>query len=241
MARIRTIKPKFYDDLKVGRLSRDARYLYIALWVFADDLGVVNGDSIWIKSKVFPYDQIQLKQFDGWIDELVRHGFIRLLSHDGERFVYLPNFTRHQVINRPNYEDLNMPKDLLDKLLHSITEQSVINHGTITEQSVPYKEGDKEEENKKNTPIGVEEKTPAPQTRYEKFMQWMQKNTPSVLKLRNGITEQQFERIMGKYSTDEACNVLLSMENYKDLTKKYTSAYLTFTKWARKDYGDRMT
>ena len=40
MARIRTIKPKFYDDLKVGRLSRDARYLYIALWVFADDLGV---------------------------------------------------------------------------------------------------------------------------------------------------------------------------------------------------------
>ena len=41
MARIRTIKPQFWDDLKIGRLSRDARLLYIGLWNFADDLGVV--------------------------------------------------------------------------------------------------------------------------------------------------------------------------------------------------------
>ena len=58
-----------------------------------------------------------------------------------KRFIYLPNFTRHQVINRPNTEDLNIPKELIDKAqkdIHSfITEQSLNNHGTITEQSVP--------------------------------------------------------------------------------------------------------
>ena len=150
MARIRTIKPKFYDDVKVGRLSRDARYLYIALWVFADDLGVVNGDTIWLKSKIFPYDQIQVQQFEKWMNELVTNGFICLLSYNGERFIYLPNFTRHQVVNRPNYEDLNIPKELIDKEKERITEQSLNNHGTITDLSLNnhglYKEEEKEEE-----------------------------------------------------------------------------------------------
>lgn len=94
----------------------------------------------WLKSKVFPYDQIQVQQFEKWIKELVINGFICLLSYDEERFIYLPNFTRHQVINKPNTEDLNIPKELIDKAqndIHSfLTEQSLNNHGTIMEQSV---------------------------------------------------------------------------------------------------------
>ena len=150
MARIRTIKPKFYDDVKIGRLSRDARYLYIALWVFADDMGVANGDTIWLKSKVFPYDQIQVQQFEKWMNELVTNGFVCLLSYNGERFIYLPNFTRHQVINRPNYEDLNIPKVLIDKEKERIIKQSLNNHGTITDLSLNnhglYEEEEKEGE-----------------------------------------------------------------------------------------------
>lgn len=144
MARIRTIKPKFWDDSKIGKLSRDARLLYIGLWTFSDDIGVVIGDTIWLKSKIFPFDQIQIQQFKKWITELVRNGFICLLSYKGERFIYLPNFTRHQVINRPNEEDLNIPKDLINRNKNRITEQSLINHGTITDLSVPIEEEEKE-------------------------------------------------------------------------------------------------
>ena len=144
MARIRTIKPKFWDDSKIGKLSRDARLLYIGLWTFSDDIGVVIGDSIWLKSKIFPYDQIQIQQFDKWIMELVRNGFICLLSYKDERFIYLPNFTRHQVINRPNMEDLNIPKDLIDNNKNRIIEQSLINHGTIIDLSMPIEEEEKD-------------------------------------------------------------------------------------------------
>ena len=81
-----------------------------------------------------------MQQFEKWIKELVINGFICLLSYNEERFIYLPNFTRHQVINRPNTEDLNIPKELIDKAqkdIHSfLTEQSLNNHGTIMEQSV---------------------------------------------------------------------------------------------------------
>ena len=139
MARIRTIKPKFWDDSKIGKLTRDARLLYIGLWTFSDDLGVVIGDAIWLKSKIFPYDQIQIQQFEKWITELVTNGFICLLSYKGERFIYLPNFTRHQVINRPNIDDLNIPKELVDNNKDKFTESSLNHHGEIIELSLSIK------------------------------------------------------------------------------------------------------
>lgn len=149
MARIRTIKPSFWDDLKVGKLCRDARLTYIGLWTFADDCGVVIGNIFWLKSKIYPTDQIQIQQFEKWIAELEINGFIYLFSYKNEKFIYLPTFSRHQVINKPNMEDLNVPKDVLDKQLQQITYQSRINHVSITEQSVPIKgeEKDKEKDN----------------------------------------------------------------------------------------------
>ena len=150
MARNRMIKPKFWDDTKIGRLTRDARLLYIGLWNFSDDSGTVIGDSIWLKSKIFPYDQIQIQQFEKWMNELVINGFICLLSYKGERFIYLPNFTRHQVINKPNYEDLNIPKCLIDKIKDNIhlliTEQSRNTTVSFTEQYVTKIEVEREEE-----------------------------------------------------------------------------------------------
>lgn len=155
MARNRVIKPKFWDDAKIGRLTRDARLLYIGLWNFSDDIGVVIGNSIWLKSKIFPYDQIQIQQFEKWMNELVINGFICLLSYKGERFIYLPNFTRHQVINKPNYEDLNIPKSLIDNAKDEITEQSRNTTVSFTEQYVTKIERE-EEYPPYNSPQGEE-------------------------------------------------------------------------------------
>ena len=156
MARNRVIKPKFWDDAKIGRLTRDARLLYIGLWNFSDDIGVVIGNSIWLKSKIFPYDQIQIQQFEKWMNELVINGFICLLSYKGERFIYLPNFTRHQVINKPNYEDLNIPKLLIDNTKDKITEQSRNTTVSFTEQYVTKIEREEEEYPPYNSPQGEE-------------------------------------------------------------------------------------
>lgn len=142
MARIRTIKPKFWDDIKIGKISRDARLLYIGMWTFCDDLGVIIAESIWLKSKIFPYDQIQIQQFERWIQELVQNGFISLLSVKSDKFYYLPKFTRHQMINRPNYEEVNIDKELLDRELKNTHDDSLNNHGSISDQSMPIEEED---------------------------------------------------------------------------------------------------
>ena len=140
MARIRTIKPEFWDDLKISKVSRDARLLYIGMWNFADDLGVIIGDSLWIKSRVFPFDQIQIQQFDKWIQELVKSGFISLFSYQEEEFYYLPNLTRHQVINRPNLDKVNVQQSDLITIINSLN-----NHGTFTDASYSGEERKGEE------------------------------------------------------------------------------------------------
>lgn len=156
MARIRTIKPQFWDDAKIGRIPRDARLLYIGLWTFADDLGVVTADPVWLKSKIFPYDRVQIQQLEAWLGLLEKTGFISLLSVKSESFYYLPTFSRHQIINRPNLNDVNIDKKLLDNILAKFTDQSVINHGSISDQSVTIigEEKDRDSSTPYNPPKG---------------------------------------------------------------------------------------
>lgn len=88
---------------------------------------------------------------------------------------------------------------------------------------------------KENTPDGVQKKSPP--TPYENFLAWMRENTPNVLKLKSQVSESQYAKLREKYNHKQLVDILLAMENYKELTKKYTSVYLTFLKWAKKEYG----
>lgn len=131
MARIRTVKPKFWDDSKLSKVSRDARLLFVGMWNFADDCGVLLGEPVWIKSKVFPYDIITPEQFQCWIKELLDISVIVPGTFREETFYHIKNFTRHQVINKPNNDDLYIPKDCISTSFN----QSINDNVLITEHS----------------------------------------------------------------------------------------------------------
>lgn len=224
MPRIRTIKPKFWDDIKLSKISRDARLLYIGMWNFADDLGVIVGDSIWIKSKVFPYDQIQVAQFERMITELVKNGFISQLSHSGDDFYYLPNLTRHQVINRPNYDDVNLSKELLDSILNTITDPSLIDHPPISAGKEQERKG--EEGSVVHTPTRED-------LIFERFNRFIKEQAPRLLELRQ-MTREQLIMLMETYPVDTITDYLGRMNNYKKITNN-VSLYSTIKVWISKD------
>jgi hypothetical protein len=70
MGRIRTIKPEFPQSQSVGRLSRDARLLFILLWTIADDAGRARASSRMLASLLYPYDDDVPKLIEGWLQEL---------------------------------------------------------------------------------------------------------------------------------------------------------------------------
>lgn len=99
MARIRTIKPEFCQSEAIGRLSRDARLLFIQLWTFVDDHGRCRGNSRLLAANLYPYDDDAPDLIDTWLVELEDNGCVRRYSADGNTYLDIPNWGKHQRID----------------------------------------------------------------------------------------------------------------------------------------------
>lgn len=102
MARIRSIKPEFPQSETMGRVSRDARLLFIQLWTIADDSGRSRGNSRVLASLLYPYDDDARDLLPRWLDELEDVGAIRRYLVDGDTYLEIRNWLKHQKIDKPS-------------------------------------------------------------------------------------------------------------------------------------------
>jgi hypothetical protein len=98
LARIRTIKPEFWTDEKIGECSTSARLLLIGALNFADDYGGLSRSAKQLKAQIFPYDSIDCEPL---IQELLAVGVIVEYEAGGTKYLNIKNFTLHQKIDRP--------------------------------------------------------------------------------------------------------------------------------------------
>jgi hypothetical protein len=102
VARIRTIKPEFPQSESMGRVSRDARLLFIQLWTLADDSGRLRGSSRMLASLLFPYDDDAKDLMEGWLSELSSEGCICRYLIGSDHYIELCNWLKHQKIDKPS-------------------------------------------------------------------------------------------------------------------------------------------
>lgn len=93
MARSRNIKPSFFTNDLLAELSPLARLLFIGLWTIADRNGRLEDRPKRIRAEIFPYDDCDC---DLLLRDLHRSGFIIRYSVDGDRFIMINNFLKHQ-------------------------------------------------------------------------------------------------------------------------------------------------
>jgi hypothetical protein len=115
MPRIRSIKPQFWLDENLGKISRDARLLYIGLWNLSDDTGVFEWRPARIKIQIFPYDtDVTEEIIIKWLDLLSNTHDIYKFSVNGNAFGYIPTFLKHQDIKKPSkWKFADIPDELL--------------------------------------------------------------------------------------------------------------------------------
>lgn len=101
MARIRTIKPEFPQSESMGRLSRDARLLFVLMWTIADDEGRLRGSSKFLCGQLFPYDDDVRESIDSWVDELAAEECIVRYTVNDSQYVQIVEWKQHQKIDRP--------------------------------------------------------------------------------------------------------------------------------------------
>lgn len=103
MARIRTIKPSFWTDEKLGSLSRDARFLFLGIIsAMCDDAGRARANPRLICSTVFPYDDdISSADIERLLSELAGSKLITVYAVETQRYLQVVKFKDHQKIDRP--------------------------------------------------------------------------------------------------------------------------------------------
>ena len=149
MARIRTIKPEFWEDEKLAKLPIHARLLFIGTWNFADDNGALLANPVLMKSHIFPYEDIGISTISEWIDMLVENGMLIRTTYNGKDYLVIRKFLIHQKINRKSIR-INIP---LPVVLQVIDEYNKT-HGVLTESSLQERE---QGIGKRNDGTGMEE------------------------------------------------------------------------------------
>lgn len=111
MSRIRTIKPEFPQSESMGRISREARLLFILLWTICDDAGRARAASRMLASVLYPYDDDAPSLIGGWLDELENEKCIVRYQHEDTTYLEVPNWLKHQKIDRPTPSKIPSPRE----------------------------------------------------------------------------------------------------------------------------------
>ncbi len=139
LARIRTIKPDFWTDSAVMKLSRDARLLFIGMLNFADDAGNFVADPKELKVRILPMNDVRIEKL---IQELLEVEMLLAYEVEGRHYLNIRNFTKHQVINRPTPPKHPFPPWDTD---------SLNTHGELTAEGRKGGEGRERKDGKRDT------------------------------------------------------------------------------------------
>ena len=79
----------------------------------------------------------------------------------------------------------------------------------------------------------------SPSEEFIKFNQCLDKHCPFVLKVKTQMTEPEYQKLLAKYTKKEICDVLESLNNWKDFPKKRTNVYRSTLDELKKKFGER--
>ena len=93
MARIRSIKPEYFENEVLASLDKLARILFPGLWCLADREGRLEYRPTRIKARILPYDECDISNLLCALEETK---FISKYEANGEVYIQIENFAKHQ-------------------------------------------------------------------------------------------------------------------------------------------------
>lgn len=94
MSRARNIKPGVMENERLAECSPYARLLFVYMWMIADRAGRMEDRPKRIKALTLPYDNVDAEPL---LQELHEAKFINRYEVDGERYIQIVNFEKHQT------------------------------------------------------------------------------------------------------------------------------------------------
>lgn len=189
---------------------------------------LIGGKIIKIKRGEIPASLRYLAERWQWSKNKV-DSFIKLLESEGMIVKRTAQGTAQTVITICKYEDYNAIEKSERTADGTRPGQGRDSIGTGSGQNSNIV--NKENKEEKDVVYTTEQ-----QSAFSSFQTWIDQNASNVGKLKEPFTIHQFVKLKEKVpSTSEITSYLVKMHNWKDLTKKNVSAYLTFLTWYNRD------
>jgi hypothetical protein len=103
------LNPDFFTDPDIVSLDPFGRLFYQGLWCVADDSGCFELNTLYLKMKIFPGDNISLDDIQGYIDTLIKQKKLVTYHVDGKDYAWLKNFHKHQKLDKPSPPSVPLP------------------------------------------------------------------------------------------------------------------------------------
>ena len=114
MRRRRMIDPGFWTSYHCKRLTLRQRLLFLGLISNADDDGKLKGDGVYIRSVVFPYDEINKETIETDLQALVNEKMIKCYSvaDADDKYIKIRKWLNHQTIRKDRYVESVLPDEI---------------------------------------------------------------------------------------------------------------------------------
>lgn len=140
-ARGRILPQSLSTDPRYGRLSLKARVLYPLLWTSCDDQGRFTGDPDEIKYAVCPnMDDVARGDIPGLLEELQKHGFIRVYTTSGRQALQMLQWWEVQKLQWAWPSEFAAPEGWRDRLRYKKGRREVITKNWVSGETSPEAE-----------------------------------------------------------------------------------------------------
>lgn len=218
MARKRMIDPNIWQSEDFSRLSVFARYLFIGMFSNADDEGRGRANPNYLRSTIFPYDDIRTADIKKALSEISRNTSVVLYEEAHSGFYAFLNWGKWQKVEKPTKSILPPPPK----------EQKTVDSGTLEPQTSGFCEwfGDlsgksrgalddefrlKEEKRKEEKDISCETGSQG-KIDFQEVVDLFHKLCPSLPRIRS-ISDKRRKAIKARFNAGE------TMESFAEVFK----------------------
>lgn len=148
MARKRMIDPNIWCSEDVSKLSITARYLLIGMISNADDFGKGRANASYLRSIIFPYDDIKSSVIEKALNEISKNISIQFYSINENQYYKFINWSKWQKVDHPANSIIPEPegqfarhsRDIRETFAPNIIEDNIIEDKVIKERESKEKE-----------------------------------------------------------------------------------------------------
>jgi len=117
---------------KFAELPCMARLLQVGLVTLADDQGRMKGHPAYLRSQLFPYDDVAVSDISDWLERIMANGTIVIYETGGKFYIQLVNWWEYQSLQYASPSEHPRPDGWQDRIRYNAKGNMTLTSNWIT-------------------------------------------------------------------------------------------------------------